>query len=1119
MPDPQQKSKHAHAASQGQPAPRKVRFNVGSQYQVLDVVGEGAYGIVCSAIHRPSGRKVAIKKIAPFDHSMFCLRTLRELKLLKFLSESGVSENYEPHVAIAQIISILDIIRPPSLEAFKEVYLIQELMETDMHRVIRTQDLSDDHAQYFIYQTLRALKALHSADVIHRDLKPSNLLLNANCDLKVCDFGLARSVKTAEPSGTETGFMTEYVATRWYRAPEIMLTFKQYTKAIDVWSVGCILAEMLSGKPLFPGRDYHHQLTLILDVLGTPTLDEFYAITTRRSRDYIRALPFRKKRPFAALFPNANPLAIDFLTKTLTFDPKKRITVEEALAHPYLEAYHDPEDEPEAPPLDPEFFEFDLHKDDISPPVASGPSYPQALPKFQQLTSSSIFSLNINSQAYNYNFKGKYNAFFSQHKGEKKTLEKHPPFNGKITSQRRKLISDNIKVMKSPVKEKGISCRLYRDKARRASTSFPPIPPAFWLDGLVEQKVKDGKEVVRQSLRYLFSDSRHHPVSFLRHALVANKYHFQLVTLGLDHHYLWSTVNWTDENWIERLYSYVNIIVQEARRQRPESIPTLLKVIEDKTKPIGVFMAEVGEDKYRLLPSFCGRGNGRKPFVALGVSMSGKKIRAFKYAWYGKTQLDRERTSLETLKDAPGVVRIDSSLSQRVLEDNKTDIPGIDLDEESIRMRSLLVLRTVGYPCALANQCKSSWRQCTIFSKCFVSLHKRRISCIAISVGAMFCENDWKVRIALADFDHSVDLEKYDKYELKNATGTPMFMAEDVLSVRKSKAMAPFSRISRTVLGQALDDCVDKYADHHEKQEWDKFYEKFTALRWKIEPEEDNDNALLQSFRHGAVHDAESVVYLCLLFFNRLWPFDEYIERSEIGSLEENRGKLFEIFAGRRCGRPTVRFDLPDRTSIATGQRFEPAYNMLKAMLSYVSFPWYNVAETGRRERYEFHLHDFMQRLILKEIRRLRSSGDPIFIEENPLPITMPYTVPTYLRYAYSSSSFSRSSESVEEVRKKLKNGASCLYKGRGCSTVQEIFSARARHVQNDTENGMMNLTCGREKNGLSISSTPNTLVLPVDRPKEMPERDKEMFHDPTGTFWEIYWWKARERLWVTAER
>lgn len=134
-----------------------------------------------------------------------------------------------------------------------------------MHRVIRTQDLSDDHCQYFIYQTLRALKAMHSANVLHRDLKPSNLLLNANCDLKVCDFGLARSAASQEDN---SGFMTEYVATRWYRAPEIMLTFKEYTKAIDVWSVGCILAEMLSGKPLFPGKDckFISRLSLLLFV-------------------------------------------------------------------------------------------------------------------------------------------------------------------------------------------------------------------------------------------------------------------------------------------------------------------------------------------------------------------------------------------------------------------------------------------------------------------------------------------------------------------------------------------------------------------------------------------------------------------------------------------------------------------------------------------------------------------------------------------------------------------------------------------------------------------------------------------------------------------------------------
>lgn len=232
-----------------------------------------------------------------------------------------------------------------------------------MHRVIRTQELSDDHCQYFIYQTLRGLKAMHSANVLHRDLKPSNLLLNANCDLKICDFGLARSAASQEDNA---GFMTEYVATRWYRAPEIMLTFKEYTKAIDVWSVGCILAEMLSGKPLFPGKDYHHQLTLILDVLGTPTMEDYYGIKSRRAREYIRSLPFKKKIHFSAMYPKANPLAIDLLEKLLSFNPLKRITCEEALQHPYLEPYHDPEDEPDAVPIPESFFDFDKFKEQIT---------------------------------------------------------------------------------------------------------------------------------------------------------------------------------------------------------------------------------------------------------------------------------------------------------------------------------------------------------------------------------------------------------------------------------------------------------------------------------------------------------------------------------------------------------------------------------------------------------------------------------------------------------------------------------------------------------------------------------------------------------------------------------
>jgi mitogen-activated protein kinase 1/3 len=145
-----------------------------------------------------------------------------------------------------------------------------------------------------------------------------------------------------------------------------MLTFQEYTKAIDVWSVGCILAEMLSRRPLFPGKDYHHQLTLILDVLGAPTMEDYYAIKSRRAREYIRSLPFKKRTPMRTLFPNANTLAVDLLEKMLTFNPAKRITVEEALSHPYLAQYHDPDDEPTATPIPEEFFDFDRHKEELS---------------------------------------------------------------------------------------------------------------------------------------------------------------------------------------------------------------------------------------------------------------------------------------------------------------------------------------------------------------------------------------------------------------------------------------------------------------------------------------------------------------------------------------------------------------------------------------------------------------------------------------------------------------------------------------------------------------------------------------------------------------------------------
>jgi len=334
---------------------REIDFIMSNDYELYDVVGEGAYGVVASGRHVPTGTLVAVKKIQPFSRPLFCMRTLREVKLLKHFDNENV-------------ISILDIQRPRSLDDLNDVYIVQELMDTDLSRIIRSQPLSDDHSQYFTYQILRALKVLHSADVLHRDLKPGNLLVNSNCDLKVCDFGLARS---ALPHGgdaqeKQTGFMTEYVATRWYRAPEIMLTFQHYTKAIDMWSVGCILAEMLGGVPLFPGKDYCDQLTLILEVVGSPSQEHYYHIKSRRARQYMMSLPFYQKKDFRVLYPQANPQALDLLDRLLTFNPDDRITVEEALSHPYVSAYHEPQDEPVAPPLPPNFFDFESNQQNMS---------------------------------------------------------------------------------------------------------------------------------------------------------------------------------------------------------------------------------------------------------------------------------------------------------------------------------------------------------------------------------------------------------------------------------------------------------------------------------------------------------------------------------------------------------------------------------------------------------------------------------------------------------------------------------------------------------------------------------------------------------------------------------
>ncbi|QID86302.1 Serine/threonine-protein kinase kdx1 [Saccharomyces pastorianus] len=312
-------------------------YILNKHFRLVDEIGRGSNGLICSSTYTEKNEEstIAIKKIPnAFVSKLSCKRTLRELKILR---------HFRGHPNIIWLFDT-DIVFYPN-GVLNGVYLYEELMECDLSQVIRSgQCLENTHCQSFIYQILCALKYIHSADVLHRDLKPNNLLVNSDCLLKICNFGLSRGY--SENYEENNHFLTEFVATRWYRAPEIMLSYQGYTKAIDVWSTGCILAELLGGKPIFDGKDYVDQLNHILQILGTPSKETLQGISSQKVQNYIFQFGNIPRTPFESLLPRASSEGLDLLRKMLEFDPERRVTVSEALEHPYLSIWHDIDDEP-----------------------------------------------------------------------------------------------------------------------------------------------------------------------------------------------------------------------------------------------------------------------------------------------------------------------------------------------------------------------------------------------------------------------------------------------------------------------------------------------------------------------------------------------------------------------------------------------------------------------------------------------------------------------------------------------------------------------------------------------------------------------------------------------------
>ena len=314
------------------------------RYEIINKIGKGGYGIVWKVKDKKDNKIYALKKIFyAFRTSANAQRCYREVSYLTHLKNHPF------------IIRLHKVHR--SSNDF-DLYLIFDLMETDLYGTIHSNLLSDIHHRFIFWQLLCALKYIHSAGIIHRDIKPSNILLDHNAQIKLTDFGLGRTFDSLFVEDQENNVeQSDMIVTRWYRPPEIMLgapNFGNYDYAVDMWGAGCVLAEMVSKSTLFSGTTPSDQIERILAYTGKPTDEDIEGIAsstdsdkTKQNIDHVKKLlnDVTYCYPYVnidnnPIFKNVSKDAIDLIKKLTTLNPKKRLTAEQALAHPYLSQFH-----------------------------------------------------------------------------------------------------------------------------------------------------------------------------------------------------------------------------------------------------------------------------------------------------------------------------------------------------------------------------------------------------------------------------------------------------------------------------------------------------------------------------------------------------------------------------------------------------------------------------------------------------------------------------------------------------------------------------------------------------------------------------------------------------------